>query len=102
MTDNFPEQPDPRDPVVVDAINRYWRRNKRVMGVLLLVWAAVGLGGGVLFADYLNAFSIGGFPLGFWIAQQGSIIVFVVLILVYALILNRMDAAHHRDLADAG
>jgi putative solute:sodium symporter small subunit len=65
------------------------------MGVLLLIWAVVGLGAGVLFADFLNQWSLGGYPLGFWFAQQGSIIVFVVLILVYAVMMNRLDREHH-------
>ncbi len=52
----------------------------------------------MLFADALNRFSLGGFPLGFWFAQQGSILVFVVLILIYALRLNRLDAEHHEEL----
>ena len=68
------------------------------MVALLLVWAAAGLGCGVLFADVLNRFQIGGFPLGFWFAQQGSILVFVLLILVYCLALNRLDAEHHKEL----
>ena len=68
------------------------------MAGLLVVWAAVGLGCGVLFADALNAVRLGGFPLGFWFAQQGSILVFVLLILVYGLVLNRLDADHHREL----
>lgn len=88
-----------RDPRVAEAIDRYWKRNLSIMAVLLLIWAAVGLGAGVLFADTLNAWSLGGIPLGFWFAQQGSIIVFVVLILVYALTLNRLDRQHHEDLA---
>jgi putative solute:sodium symporter small subunit len=98
MPDPEFDSPDTRDPRVAAAINRYWRRNLQIMAVLLVVWAVVGLGGGILFADTLNTYHIGGFPLGFWIAQQGSIIVFVVLILVYAILLNRLDAAHHRDL----
>ena len=72
-------------------VQSYWQRNLRIMIALLAVWALVGLGCGVLFADYLNRFSLGGFPLGFWFAQQGSIIVFVVLILIYAISLNRLD-----------
>ena len=68
------------------------------MAVLLTVWAAVGLGGGVLLADVLNQFRLGGFPLGFWLAQQGSILTFVALILVYALALNRLDDRHRREL----
>ena len=68
------------------------------MAVLLAIWAIAGLGCGVLFADTLNRFRLGGFPLGFWFAQQGSILIFVLLILVYGLLLNRLDAEHHRDL----
>ncbi len=92
------EEIDVRDPRVVDAIDRYWRKNVQVMAILLLVWAVAGLGCGVLFADTLNRFNLGGFPLGFWFAQQGSIVVFVLVILVYGLVLNRLDAEHHREL----
>jgi putative solute:sodium symporter small subunit len=69
------------------------------MAVLLLAWAAAGLGCGVLLADRLNAsgITLGGFPLGFWFAQQGSIIAFILLILAYAVVMNRLDAQHHRD-----
>ena len=69
----------------------YWQKNVSIMAVLLAIWAFVGLGCGVLFADWLNQFKLGGFPLGFWFAQQGSIIVFIILILVYAILLNRLD-----------
>lgn len=81
------------------AIQAYWRRNVRLMLLLLVIWAAVGLGAGVLFADTLSSVRIGGFPLGFWFAQQGSIVVFVLLILVYAVAMNRMDRRHHEELA---
>lgn len=69
------------------------------MAVLLVVWALGGLGAGVLFADALDALglSLGGFPLGFWFAQQGSIIVFILVILVYAVAMNRLDAQYHSD-----
>ncbi len=72
------------------------------MSVLLAIWAIVGLGCGVLFADTLSGLRIGGFPLGFWFAQQGSILVFVVLILVYAVVLNRLDARYRRTPPDRG
>ena len=81
---------------------RYWRANGVLTAVLLTVWAVVGLGCGVLFADRLNEFRIGGFPLGFWFAQQGSIIVFVLLILIYALCMNRLDRRFRADGEDTG
>ena len=79
-------------------MKRFWRANVAVLTVLLAVWALVGLGCGVLFADVLNEYQIGGFPLGFWFAQQGSIAIFVLLILVYALALNRLDRRYHDEL----
>jgi len=81
-----------------EAIDRYWKRNIITMVILLVIWAVAGLGAGILFADKLNAVSIGGIPLGFWFAQQGSILVFVMLILVYAIVLNRLDKRHHEEL----
>ena len=93
--------PDERDPKVAEAIDRYWKKNLLIMAVLLTIWAAAGLGAGVLFADTLNAFYLGGYPLGFWFAQQGSIFTFVVLIFIYAVLLNRLDKQHHADLEEA-
>ncbi|MBW2385061.1 MAG: DUF4212 domain-containing protein [Deltaproteobacteria bacterium] len=87
-----------RGPRAEACIARYWRRNIALMCGLLFVWAAVGLGCGVLFADSLNRIRFGGFPLGFWFAQQGSILVFVLLILVYALIMRKLDREHHSEL----
>ena len=90
--------PDLHDPRVAASIDRYWRSNVRIMTVLLAVWAIAGLGCGVLFADALNRFSLGGFPLGFWFAQQGSIVVFVLLVLAYALLMTRLDDRHRAEL----
>ena len=82
-------------------LRRYWENNIRVMGVLLAIWALVSLGGGILLADVLASWELPGtgYPLGFWFAQQGSIVTFVVLILIYALVMNRLDQAHHRERA---
>ena len=68
--------------------------------MLLLVWAGVSFGCGILFADWLNQYRLpfSGFPLGFWFAQQGSIIVFVLCILVYCILINRLDRRHHEEL----
>ena len=103
MPDTTPDAPVPlRDPRVAALLTRYWRSNVRLTVVLLVVWAGVSLGCGVLLADWLNQWRLGGIPLGFWFAQQGSIITFVLLILVYCVIMNRMDARHHRDLQALG
>jgi putative solute:sodium symporter small subunit len=70
----------------------YWRANLRVMAILLTIWFVVSYGLGILFVEPLNRFHVGGFPVGFWFAQQGSIYVFVVLIFVYARWMDRIDA----------
>lgn len=77
----------------MDATQRqdYWRRNLRLMAVLLTIWAAVSFGAGILFVDVLNQVSFIGVPLGFWMAQQGSIIVFVLLIAVYVWRMDKLD-----------
>ena len=74
----------------------YWRANVRLLAVLLGVWFFVSYGCGILFVETLNQVRIPGtgFKLGFWFAQQGSIYVFVVLIFVYAHLMNRLDAKH--------
>ncbi len=69
----------------------YWRKNLKYVGVLLAIWFLVSYGFGILFVEQLNAIRFGGFQLGFWFAQQGSIYVFVVLIFVYVRIMNRLD-----------
>lgn len=76
---------------VAAAHQRHWRRNVRLSLSLLVVWAGVSLGCGVLFADGLNAYMFLGQPLGFWFAQQGAVITFVLLILIYALAMGRLD-----------
>lgn len=81
--------PDPESRA--EAQRLYWRANVRLITVLLTVWATVSLGCGILFVEQLNQFQIGKLPLGFWFAQQGSIYVFVVLIFVYALAMDRLD-----------
>lgn len=69
----------------------YWKENLRYLAILLGLWFAVSYGAGILFVDQLNAFKLGGFKLGFWFAQQGSIYVFVVLIFVYVRLMNKLD-----------
>lgn len=72
-------------------LEEYWKKNLRYLAILLTIWFVVSYGAGILFAGSLNAMKIGGFPLGFWFAQQGSIYVFVILIFVYVRLMNRLD-----------
>lgn len=71
----------------------FWRRNLRLVATLLLVWFAVSFGAGILLVDVLDRVRIPGtgFKLGFWMAQQGSLVVFVVLIFVYARRMDRIE-----------
>ncbi len=75
----------------------YWKANLRIVGTLLCVWFFISFGCGILLADYLDNFRIGGFKLGFWMAQQGSIYGFVVLIFVYIWQMDRLDRRYHVD-----
>lgn len=69
----------------------YWRANLRLIAALLAIWFTVSFGFGIVFSDYLNQFTLFGFKLGFWWAQQGSIFVFVILIFVYSSLMQRLD-----------
>lgn len=73
---------------------RYWQKNLKYLAILLTIWFLVSFGAGILFADFLNNYHLGGFPLGFWFAQQGAIYVFVILIFIYVILMNRLDRKH--------
>ena len=70
---------------------KYWRTNIRYVLILLSIWFLVSFGAAIVFKEALNAIRLGGFKLGFWFAQQGSIYVFVILIFVYIYLMNRLD-----------
>ncbi|TVP50777.1 MAG: DUF4212 domain-containing protein [Mongoliibacter sp.] len=74
-----------------EKMKAYWKRNLRTLLILLSIWFVVSFGFGILLVDQLNQFRIGGFQLGFWFAQQGSIYTFVVLIFVYVYRMNQLD-----------
>jgi len=76
---------------VADRSEEYWRANLRILAILLVIWFAVSFGCGILLADWLDQFQMFGFKLGFWFAQQGSIYVFVLLIVVYTLLMRRLE-----------
>ena len=100
MPETEPSKPNPRTSRSRDALDRYWRSNLWLMAGLLVVWASVSFGCGILFADWLNQYRLPftGFPLGFWFAQQGSIVVFVRCMWGYGLAMNRLDKRHHEEL----
>ncbi len=76
------QQPDKRD---------YWNANLRLVGLCLVIWFVVSYGFGIILVDVFNTISLGGYPLGFWFATQGSIYVFVALIFFYAWRMNKLD-----------
>ncbi len=69
----------------------YWKENLRYLVILLSVWFLCSYGAGIFFAKSLNSISLGGFKLGFWFAQQGSIYCFIALIFVYVNLMNKLD-----------
>ena len=77
------------------AAKEYWRQNIKYLVILLTIWFTVSFGFGILLIDELNQFKIGGFKLGFWFAQQGSIYVFVILILIYIILMNKLDKKYN-------
>ena len=80
-------------------IQGYWKTNLKYLVILLIIWFLSSYGAGVLFADALNQVEIGGFKLGFWFAQQGSIYIFVILIFIYVYLMNKLDRKYdvHED-----
>ena len=72
-------------------LEAYWKANLRILSILLLIWFIVGLVFPILMVHQLNEIQFGGFKLGFWFAFQGSIIVFVILLFVYARLMNQLD-----------
>jgi len=75
----------------------YWKANVKLIVKLLIVWFTVPFLGGIVFADALNNISLGGYPLGFWIAQQGAIYLFVILIFYYAKKMSDLDDEFSAD-----
>ena len=69
----------------------YWKENIKYVLILLLIWFLVSFGAGVILKNALNTIKIGGFKLGFWFAQQGSIYFFVILIFIYIHLMNKLD-----------
>lgn len=78
-------------------LSKYWAENKRFLLILLSVWFLASFGCGILFIDALNQIKIAGFKLGFWFAQQGSILIFLIIIYVYVRWMNKLDKKYDVD-----
>jgi putative solute:sodium symporter small subunit len=72
-------------------VKLYWKKNLTYVGILLVIWFVVSYLFGILIADQLDTIRFFGFKLGFWFAQQGSEIIFVILIFVYVSLMNKLD-----------
>ena len=77
--------------------NSYWKSNLKILVFLMTIWFLASFGFGIIWSDALDEIQIGGFKLGFWFAQQGSIFVFVIIIFAYVYLLNRLDKKHFSD-----
>ncbi len=75
----------------------YWRANLKLLALLLTVWFAASFGAGILFREWLDQWSLGGYPLGFWFAQQGSIYIFLALIVIYSVAMRRIERRFDLD-----
>jgi putative solute:sodium symporter small subunit len=82
-----------------EKMKAYWKENLTYIVILLSIWFAVSYLCGILIADPLDSVRIGGFHLGFWFANQGSEVVFVILIFVYVSLMNKLDRKYdvHED-----
>jgi putative solute:sodium symporter small subunit len=80
-----------------DKNKAYWKKNLRYLAILLSIWFLVSFGAGILFKETLDHIQLFGFPLGFWFAQQGAIVVFVLLIFIYVRWMNKLDKEYDFD-----
>ncbi len=83
--------------MMINQNTNYWKENLKYVGILLSIWFLVSFGFSILLKDFLDNFSFGGFKLGFWFAQQGSMYVFVILIFIYVHLINRLDKKYGFD-----
>ena len=80
-----------------EAEGAYWRDNIRLLVSLMAIWFACSFGAGILFREWLDQFMLGGYPLGFWFAQQGSIYIFIALIFYYVVKMRKLERKYDLD-----
>ena len=81
------------------ALKKYWQSNIKILISLLFIWFLSSFGFGILWSDILDKIQVGGFKLGFWFAQQGSIYIFVLLIFIYVFLMNRLDQKYNNEVS---
>lgn len=79
------------------SLKKYWKKNLQYLSILLSIWWVVSYGFGIIWAEELDKIRMAGFGLGFWFAQQGSIYIFLLLIIVYIVLMNRLDKKYDVD-----
>ena len=79
-------------------IDQYWKKNIQIVSILLIIWFLASFGFGIIFADNLDEISFFGFKLGFWFAQQGSILIFVAIIFIYIRSMKKLDQEFKEDI----
>ena len=82
-----------------DSADTYWKSNIKIVSILLSIWFFISFGCGILLVDFLDQFRFGGFKLGFWVAQQGAIFVFVALIYTYIYLMDKLDNEYNVQLS---
>ncbi len=80
---------------------KYWHKSLRIVFLILTIWFLASFGAGILFKEQLDTFTIGNAPLGFWMAQQGSILIFIGLLILYAFLMNKLDRDFGYDKDDS-
>ena len=79
-----------------DKTQQYWKANLKIVFSLLVIWFIASFGFGIIFSDTLDQIRLGGFKLGFWFSQQGSIYFFVLIIFIYVYLMNKLDKKFYR------
>lgn len=90
-------QESKEDYVTTNNEKAYWSENVRLLWALMTIWFVVSFGAGILFRPFLDQFWIGGYPLGFWFAQQGSIYAFIILIFFYMFRMKQLERKYDLD-----
>ena len=81
-------------------IDQYWKKNIQIVTILLLIWFLASFGFGIIFANHLDQINFFGFKLGFWFAQQGSILIFVAIIFIYIRLMKKLDQDFKEEIDD--